>query len=373
MSLGAIWTQFFPPRNGAPLTEANLPSQAGKVFIVTGGSSGLGYELSRILYGAGGKVYISTRSEENAHNAISRIKAHYHDRDTPSTEAGAGVDSDAEAERVTGQQSATAATVATAAPSKRGHCEFIPMDIADFTTIVSAVQEFLQREGPDGRLDILFNNVGTGARKNAPRTPQGHEYHFATNSIGPYFLTRELMPFLSSTAAKSPKDSVRVVWPASVLVEMMSPQSGIRKEFLQDTRNVTDRNELYSSSKAANWFLASEFARRTSQTGVVHISGNPGNYLTNIWRHTPSLLFYVLWPILRNPVHGAETYLWMASSDSVTMDQAVSGRYAMCDGRWHPGQREDIVLALRSLDEGGPGRAGEYFDWCEKKVREFQS
>ncbi|KAI0188395.1 hypothetical protein F4808DRAFT_307114 [Astrocystis sublimbata] len=49
MSLAAIRTQFFPPRNGAPPTEANLPRQHGKVFIVTGGSVGLGCE-STILH-----------------------------------------------------------------------------------------------------------------------------------------------------------------------------------------------------------------------------------------------------------------------------------------------------------------------------------
>ncbi|KAI1759130.1 putative steroid dehydrogenase [Hypoxylon sp. FL1150] len=348
MSLSTIWTQFFPPRNGAPLTEANLSSQAGKVFIVTGGSSGLGYELSRLLYGAGGKVYILSRSKEHTDDAISRIKAHYDERDSRNAEVEGVV-------------------------SKRGHCEFIHMDITDFSSTELAVQEFLNREGPDGRLDILFNNVGTGARKNAPPTPQGDEYHFGTNSIGPYFLTQMLIPFLSKTAAKSPKDSVRVVWSASVFIEILSPQSGIRKEFLQDTRSVTDINELYATSKTASWFLASEFARRASDTGVVHIAGNPGNYATNIYRHLPRLLFYVLWPILRDPVHGAETYLWMAFSESVTMDEAVSGRYAMCDGRWHPGQRKDIVLALRSVEEGGSGRAREYFDWCEAKVKQFKS
>ncbi|KAI6082638.1 putative steroid dehydrogenase [Hypoxylon rubiginosum] len=354
MSFGTIWTQFFPPRNGAPLTEANLPSQAGKVFIVTGGSSGLGYELSRILYGAGGKVYILSRSKEHTDDAISRIKAHY-------DECNGG---NAEAQGVTGRREVI---------SKRGQLEFIQMDVTDFSSIQSAVQEFLGREGPDGRLDVLFNNVGTGARKNAPPTPQGDEYHFGTNSIGPYFLTQKLIPFLSKTAAKSPKDSVRVVWSASVLIEVLSPQTGIRKEFLQDTRSVTDINELYATSKTANWFLASEFARRTSGTGVVHIAGNPGNYATNIYRHLPGLLYYVLWPILRDPVHGAETYMWMAFSESVTMDEAVSGRYAMCDGRWHPGQREDVVLALRSVEEGGSGRAREYFDWCEAKVTQFES
>lgn len=342
MSFDALWTQFFPPRNGATLTEDNLPSQAGRVFIVTGGSSGLGYEVSRILYGAGGKVYILTRSEEHANEAIAKIKAHSSDAGKENT----------------------------------GSLTFLYMDLLDFATVKAAAQNFLDLEGPNGRLDVLFNNAGTGALKNAAPSHQGLEYHFVINSLGPYLLTRLLTPILTKTAQSGPKDSVRVVWPASILVEMMSPEGGIRKEFLQDASSIKDENELYSTSMTANWFLASELARRQHSRGgggggVVHIAGNPGQYKTNIWRHTPSLLYYVLWPILREPIYGANTYLWMAFSDAVTLEDSVAGRYAICDGRWHPGQREDILLALRSTEEGGSNRASEYFDWCEEYIRDF--
>lgn len=348
MSFAAIWTQIFPPRNGAPLTEANLPSQAGKVFVVTGGSSGLGYQLSRILYGAGAKVYMLTRTSENAGDAIARIKAHYSDGDDKA--AGKG----------------------------RGALEFIYIDMLDFATVKTAAHELLVREGANGRLDVLFNNAGTGAVKNAPKSNQGCEYHFCVNSIGHYLLTRLLTPLLAKTAARASKDTVRVVWPASFLVEAMSPIGGIRKTFLEDPESLKNENELYASSKTANWFLASEFARRqaslaggTREPGVVHIAGNPGNYVTNIWRSVPAWTYYAVRPILRDAVHGAETYLWMAFSGSVTLDEAVAGRYAICDGRWHPGQRKDLIQALKSVDEGGSGRAGEYYDWCEARVVDF--
>ncbi|AEO71519.1 uncharacterized protein THITE_2123993 [Thermothielavioides terrestris NRRL 8126] len=341
MSLAAIWTQFFPPRNGAPVTEANLPSQAGKVFIVTGGSSGLGYELARILYGAGGKVYILTRSKQHVDDAISRIRAFYEGRSDTAR--------------------------------RSGSLHFIFMDLMDLATVKAAAQEFLDREsGPAARLDILFNNAGTGALNKAPPTRQGHEYHFGVNSLGGFLLARLLTPILSQTARQAPDGCVRVVWPASCLVDLMTPKGGIRSEFLRDPGTVTDANELYSSSKAANWFVATEFARRQPEgEGVLHIAGNPGNYRSNIWRHTPALLYWALRPILRDPVHGAETYLFMAFSESVTLSDAVAGRYVICDGRWHPGQRQDLLLALRGLNEGGSGRASEYFDWCEDKVRDF--
>lgn len=124
VSFGTIWTQHFPP--AGPLTEDNLPNQAGKVFIVTGGSNGLGCELSRQLYGGGGKVYILTRSKERTEIAISKIKAHYEAED---------------------------------AAKQRGSLKFIHMDLMDFETVKTAAQDFLKQEGPDGRLDILSVNV----------------------------------------------------------------------------------------------------------------------------------------------------------------------------------------------------------------------
>ncbi|KAK5634184.1 hypothetical protein RRF57_009898 [Xylaria bambusicola] len=124
MSLAAIWTQFFPPRNGAPLTGANLPPQHGKVFIVTGVSSGIGYELARILYGAGGRVYMLTRSKENADAATARIKAWYLESDNDGP------------------------------VRSRGSIEFIHMDLMDLNSVKRASRDFLFREK---RLDVLLN------------------------------------------------------------------------------------------------------------------------------------------------------------------------------------------------------------------------
>ncbi|KAI1350560.1 hypothetical protein F5Y01DRAFT_305230 [Xylaria sp. FL0043] len=343
MSFAAIWTQFFPPRNGAPLTEANLPSQHGKIFIVTGASSGLGYEVSRILYGAGGKVYMLARSKENAEAATTRIKAYYSD------------DGNVDQART------------------RGSIEFIEMDLLDLNSVKRAAHEFLDREGQDGRLDVLFNNAGTGARKDAPLSSQGHEYHFSINVLGGYLLTRLLYPLLSKTAQKLPPNSVRVVWSASLTVDLMSPTSGINPRFFDDPQSVQYPLELYASTKAAAWFLASEFARRQAPGNppIVFIAGNPGNYITGIWRDMSPLLYYFFRPILRDPVHGAETYLWMGLSESITSEAAEAGAYAICDGRWHPGQRSDLLLALRTPAEGGSGRASQLYDWCEATVEEF--
>ena len=54
----SLWSQLFPPT--PDLTEKNLPDQSGKVCIVTGGGTGIGAELVKILYGANARVYVAT-------------------------------------------------------------------------------------------------------------------------------------------------------------------------------------------------------------------------------------------------------------------------------------------------------------------------
>ncbi|UKZ80011.1 hypothetical protein TrVFT333_007775 [Trichoderma virens FT-333] len=53
------------------LTQANLDDQGGKVFIVTGGSGGLGKELVKILYQHNARIYIAARSEEKTNEIIA--------------------------------------------------------------------------------------------------------------------------------------------------------------------------------------------------------------------------------------------------------------------------------------------------------------
>lgn len=60
MALRAYWPQLFPSK--PVLTEQNLGDQTGKVFIITSGNAGVGFELSKILYSKGAKVYMASRS-----------------------------------------------------------------------------------------------------------------------------------------------------------------------------------------------------------------------------------------------------------------------------------------------------------------------
>jgi hypothetical protein len=59
-SLRNLRNQWFPP--SPTFTEIDVPSQTGRVFIVTGGNAGVGYELCKMLYGTGATIYMTSRS-----------------------------------------------------------------------------------------------------------------------------------------------------------------------------------------------------------------------------------------------------------------------------------------------------------------------
>ena len=325
-----IYTQYFPPKPS--LTGTNLPSQAGKVFIVTGGNSGVGLELSRILYLAGGTVYIMTRNESYAMKAIDDIK--------------------------------TSATVSRS-PHAPGILKFIHLDLADLSGIAASAAAFRAAET---RLDILFNNAGIASAPLGYKTAQGLEPHFGINCVGHFLLTKLLFPALVSTARHAPANSVRVVWTSSIMVDTMAPEGGV--DMKQVTSPDDDKiHEHYSASKAGNWFLASEYHRRFHDTGVVSLTQNPGNLRTNIWRTVPSKIYWPSYPLLGRAVDGACTNLWAGLSEDITVGDG--GRYVIPFGRWHGCPREDILLSLKERKDGGTGRAVEFWDWCEGQVGAF--
>ncbi|KAK7746687.1 hypothetical protein SLS53_001873 [Cytospora paraplurivora] len=133
----------------------------------------------------------------------------------------------------------------------------------------------------------------------------------------------------------STRGSFRVVWPASRLVDTSAPKPRIPTESLEHLASAKDTNyiELYSMSKVGTWFLASESARcEGTKSGVLYIAGNPDTCNTNMWQYTPTPLYLLVRPLLRNPVpHGVDTYLWTVFFEFVTLEDAEAVRYGMCN------------------------------------------
>ncbi len=66
--------QLFSPLVPPDFHRRECEHQSGRIFLITGSSSGLGVELPKILYGLNATVYIASRSLENINTAMETIK-----------------------------------------------------------------------------------------------------------------------------------------------------------------------------------------------------------------------------------------------------------------------------------------------------------
>lgn len=201
--MGGQCSQFLSQAPEYTLDDAE--SQEGKVFIVMGGASGIGYQLAKFLYYKRGTVYIADRSQEKAKEAILEIRR-----------------------RV---------------PHGGGRIEFLPLALDDLASIKASVEIFKSKET---QLHVLWNNAGVSQPSLGIVSKQGIELQLATDCLGPFLLTMLLMPLLEATAAQEAAPP-RVIWSSSQIVELSAPTGGRKMDEIRKLPNDTARN--YTNSK----------------------------------------------------------------------------------------------------------------------------
>lgn len=323
--MGAQWSQFFPGRPA--FTEANVKPQDGRVFLVTGGASGIGFELVKMLYARNACVYIAGRDEEKARLAIQDIRA--------------------------------------SVLSTGGSIEFLHLELDNLASIKASVEEFKAKES---KLHVLWNNAGVSQPPLGSVSKQGIELQLATNCLGPFLFTQLLLPLLQAAASESQTPaSVRVVWTTSQVIELAAPQGGIVMSELSDPPQDKTRN--YINSKTGNLFLATELARRAGPSqGIVSVAQNPGSASTNLFRHTPWLT-YLAWPLMYDVKLTAYTELYAGLSNNIRLEH--NGCYVVPWGRITTQLRKDLVQATILEGGGGSGRAKQFWEFCQEKTRDY--
>ena len=289
----------------------------------------IGYELTSMLYHAGGKVYLAGRSEPNAQKAINGIKETSSD------------------------------------PSAMGQLEYLYLDLSDLSAIKASAEAFQSKES---KLDMLWNNAGVSLAPVGSVSEQGHELMAATNSLGPYLFTKLLLPSIKVAARVAEAGDTRIVWTSSVVVDLSAPKGGLKIKNLVNAPNAPQTN--YPNSRTGNWFLASEMVRELAPYGILSVTQNPGNLKTNLLRPAPTLLVISSYPLLYKAKMGAYTELWAGLSPELKMEHA--GQYVIPWGRIHPSPRKDLLEALKSKDDGGTGRVAEYRAWCEESIAGYE-
>ncbi|OIW26273.1 NAD(P)-binding protein [Coniochaeta ligniaria NRRL 30616] len=321
--------QVFPPK--PTFTETELPDQSGKVFLITGGAAGLGFELAKILYQKNGTVYIATRSLVKIERAIKTLRESY--------------------------------------PESKGRLEYIIVDLADLATIRPAAQEFLNKET---RLDVLFQNAGVMNTPKNAQTKQGHELQMGTNAIAPHLLARCLEDILVRTAHEEQglgrRGTVRIVWLAS-MVTVGTPKGGVVIGTDGKPKLLGVSFDNYMQSKSGNIYLAHEWASRLGDKGVISVVVNPGVVKTELQRHNTFILHEMMQGVISKPTrYGAYTQLFAGLSPEVTLER--NGAFIIPWGRFGI-LPNHIEQAMKPTSEKGAGISRQFWDYCETVTKGF--
>ena len=234
MSLSKSLGEFYPP--SPKYTETDVPNLLNKVYLITGGTSGIGLALAKILYSKHARVYITSRTPASAEHAINEIKKDI--------------------------------------SISHGQIAYLRLDLTDLSTIAPAVKGFLAKEP---RLHSVWYNAGVMNTPAGSRTRQGYEIQWGTNVVAHFVINKLLMPILLSTAQVAQKGSVRAVWVSSDGHINFSPKpDGVDWDDIITKKPDGWKGEMsvmkyYGQSKAGDVILATEAAARYGEQGVVSV------------------------------------------------------------------------------------------------------
>lgn len=251
----------------------NVPDLNGRLAIVTGANSGLGFGLTGRLAQAGADVVLAVRSTEKGAAAAERVR-----HETPEAKLDVRV-----------------------------------LDLASLDSIA----EFAAAIDSDGRpVDILINNAGVMAPPKRMTTEDGFELQFGSNHLGPFALTARLLtalraaerPRVTSTSSLAARAG-RIDWNDLQSVKRYVPFGAYG---LSKLANLMFARELQLRSDAAGWGITSTAAHPGGTATNLQVAGpRQGRELSGISAWVSSHLF--------QPVEkGILPSLYAATSDDVT-------------------------------------------------------
>src|SRR5277367_634618 len=210
-------------------STADIGDLTGRVALVTGANSGIGYATARALAEHGAHVILACRDDEKARRARDKL----------------------ESELV------------------RSSLEVLHLDLADLVSVRRAAEQVLSGHA---RLDMLVNNAGVMGTPYR-QTPDGFELQMATNHLGHFALTGLLLNRLITSGP------ARVVTVSSVMHRLGHID-------FDDVSGLHIRNTWshYGNSKLANLLFTAELCRRLREAGesVVAVTAHPGWTRSNL-------------------------------------------------------------------------------------------
>jgi NAD(P)-dependent dehydrogenase (short-subunit alcohol dehydrogenase family) len=258
----------------AKWTTADIPDQTGRVAVVTGSNTGLGFETAAALADKGAHVVLAVRNLDKGKDAELLIR-------------------------------------------KRSPNANVALQELDLSSLESTRAAAEQLRADHDRIDLLFNNAGV-MYPPKQTTKDGFEMQFGTNHLGHFAFTGLLLDRLLPVAGS------RVVTTSSVGHRIMAD---IHFDDLQWERSY-NRVAAYGQAKLSNLLFTYELQRRLAAHGAPTIAaaGHPGFSDTELMRHLPGpveSVFRLVAPLMtQDPAAGALPQLRAATDPSV-----VGGQY----------------------------------------------
>ena len=279
--------------------EPNRPDMTGKVCLVTGATSGIGWETTRALAAKGATVALVGRDAGRTQKALDRIRATIHD----------------------------------------ARLESYLADLSSQEQVRRLAREFQSRYD---RLDVLVNNAGAVFPKRT-ESVDGIEMTLALNHLAPFLLTNLLLDTLKASA------------PSRVVTVSSGAHIGAKVNFddLQLTHGYGTWR-AYGQSKLMNLLFTRELARRLAGTGVTANALHPGFVSSDFGKGEAAFwtgAFTLMRPFMISAEKGAQTAIYLASSPEV---EGASGWYYV---KCHP-----VTPSAEARDDATARRLWEVSD-----------
>lgn len=227
-------------------TTDNIPDLTGKVIIVTGGNSGLGYESVKAFAEKGAEVILASRSVDKAESAKKEIG------------------------------------------KVRGKIVVMQIDLMDFASIKAFTEKFKEEYK---KLDVLLNNAGIMTTPYF-RTKDGLEAQNGTNHFGHFALTGQLFDVIKNTA------NSRVVNVSSAAHKQGKMDF---ENFLFEGGKGYSSMKSYGRSKLSNLLFTYELQRKIEIEGInsMAVAAHPGVSNTNLFQYLEDkMIFKILRPLM---------------------------------------------------------------------------